>query len=325
MGKGGLVGSTPMDVLAIARRGVAALRPVGRVRADLDHLPDLPETRPVTIPDRGTINIRYAAGPSGSVPVLLLHGVTWTSDINYHGLYAALSEQHAVIGLDHRGHGAGLPLAGPYEMADLADDARDVLDALGVPQAIVIGFSLGALTSLHLGLRHPDRVAGLIPCAGTLCVVSKGYERAVFRVALPVAGSLARFGLADSWSARYFGLNRQQRDDDFELLWPWLRAELARTPGLATVLGVRAAARHDLRDRVAPLRAIPSVVVALARDGLIPPGQQLELARELEAGVVSLDADHEAPVLRSAAFRDAVLEAVTHLDEALELAASEAG
>lgn len=324
MGKADHVGSTPMNLLALAERGISAVLPVGRVATEFDHLPPLPDTRPV-VTRRGPITVRYAEGPAGSVPILLLHGVTWTADLNYHALFDALAEQHTVIGLDHRGHGAGFPLDGAFEMEDLADDAAEVLDALGIRQAIVVGFSLGALTSLHLGLRHPEKVAGLVPCAGTLCVVSKGYEKAVALVALPVATTLARFGIGDSWAARYFGLNRRRRDDEFQRLWPWLRAELARTRALSTVLGVRAAVRHDLRGRAAPLRAIPSVAVVLNQDGLIPPGQQLEMARELEAGVVAADLDHDAPVFAPGAFRDAVLEAVAHLDEALGQSTSVAG
>ncbi len=324
MGKADHVGSTPMNLLALAQRGVGALLPVGRVADEFDHVPALPDTRPV-VTRRGPITVRYAEGPAGSVPVLLMHGVTWTADLNYHALFEALAEHHTVIGFDHRGHGSGLPLDGAYEMADLADDARDVLDALGIRQVIVVGFSLGALTSLHLALRHPERVAGFVPCAGTLCVVSKGYEKAIARVALPVATTLARFGIGDSWAVRYFGLSRQKRDDEFLQLWPWLRAELARTPALSTVQGVRAAVHHDLRGRVASLRAIPSVVVVLGNDGLIPPGQQLEMARELESGVVAVELDHDAPVFAPTAFRDAVLEAVAHLDEALGHATTVAG
>lgn len=324
MGKVAAVGSTPMDLLALARRGVGALRPVGRVAANFPHVPDLPATRAV-VTERGPVTVRYAEGPAGSMPVLLLHGVTWTADINYHATYAVLAESHTIIGLDHRGHGSGLPLTGAYDVADLADDAKAVLDALGIERAIVVGFSLGALTSLHLGLRHPERVAGLVPCAGTLCVVGKSYERVAFRLALPMLAGLARFGVGNSWAARYFGLNRLHRDAEFGQLWPWLRAELARTPARATVHGVRAAVRHDLRDRVSQLRAIPTVVVQLTRDGLVPYGQQVDLAVALQAGVVVVDADHDAPVLHPQAFRDGVLEAVAHIDEALELAASVAG
>ena len=324
MGKADPVGSTPMNLLALAERGIGALLPVGRVAEKLDHVPALPETRPL-VTRRGPVTVRYAEGPAGSVPVLLLHGVTWTADLNYHALFEALAEHHTVIAFDHRGHGTGLPLDGPYEMADLADDARDVLDALGIRQAIVVGFSLGALTSLHLALRHPERVAALVPCAGTLCVVSKGYEKAIARVALPVATRLARLGVGDSWAVRYFGLNRKQRDEAFQQLWPWLRTELACTPALSTVLGVRAAVRHDLRGRVGSLREIPSVVVVLGNDGLIPAGQQLEMAREIEAGVVAVELDHDAPVFAPVSFREAVLEAVLHLDEALGETTSVAG
>ena len=79
------------------------------------------------------------------------------------------------IGLSQHFDHAGMPnmvLAGlrytlrlrvksPYALADMARDARGVLDALGIAQAHVCGASMGGMIAQHLAAEAPQRVASL--------------------------------------------------------------------------------------------------------------------------------------------------------------------
>jgi pimeloyl-ACP methyl ester carboxylesterase len=69
-------------------------------------------------------------------------------------------------------HFMRLPVRSPYGVADMAEDARGVLDALEIPRAHVCGASLGGMIAQHLAARHPARVASL-----TLVMTTTGSRR----------------------------------------------------------------------------------------------------------------------------------------------------
>jgi pimeloyl-ACP methyl ester carboxylesterase len=125
-----------------------------------------------------------AGGPSEAKadPVLLIHG--FASSVRYNWRepgWIALLVKHGfrVVAMDNRGHGESAKLYDPqdYGAALMAEDARRLLDHLGLARADVMGYSMGARISAFLALAHPERVrsavfAGLAgnmvrPVAGT--------------------------------------------------------------------------------------------------------------------------------------------------------------
>ena len=72
-------------------------------------------------------------------------------------------EQHfEVLMYDQRGLGRTSKPDAPCTMADYADDAAALMDALGWERAHVLGVSFGGMVAQHLALRHPEHVDRLI-------------------------------------------------------------------------------------------------------------------------------------------------------------------
>lgn len=101
------------------------------------------------------------------LPTLLIHGfasnhrVNWLSTSWVKDLLAA---GRRVVALDNRGHGESGKPHDPeaYRTALMAEDARRLLDHLGIETADLIGYSMGARIAAVLTLIHPHRVKSAV-------------------------------------------------------------------------------------------------------------------------------------------------------------------
>lgn len=99
----------------------------------------------------------------GSGPRLLFIGGSG-GDLRYKPgvLDGPLPKQFEVLAYDQRGLGQSGRPPGPYTMANYAEDAADLLDAVGWDRCHVIGVSFGGMVGQELACRFPDRVERLV-------------------------------------------------------------------------------------------------------------------------------------------------------------------
>jgi pimeloyl-ACP methyl ester carboxylesterase len=74
-------------------------------------------------------------------------------------------------------------------------------------------------------------------------------------------------------------------------------------------------AGFDMRERIAALRHVPSVVVLPRRDQLVEPWRQRALAEAVGADVVEMDADHFSCLEAPKVLADAMVDAVDRVAE----------
>src|ERR1700733_3632599 len=109
-------------------------------------------------------NLAVAVSDTGDgPPVVLLHGLACGKRMWFHQI-RALRRRFRVIAYDLRGHGQtdAPQLATDYSAAHLVRDLVGVLDALKIPQAAIVGFSLGGGPALALAASKPERVSRLV-------------------------------------------------------------------------------------------------------------------------------------------------------------------
>lgn len=76
-----------------------------------------------------------------------------------------LGQRFRVLAFDARGCGRSEKPAVACTMADFADDAAALMDAVGWERAHVVGYSFGGMVAQHMALRHPDRIERLVLAA----------------------------------------------------------------------------------------------------------------------------------------------------------------
>jgi len=96
-------------------------------------------------------------------PILLIHGFASNAGTNWVDpgwVRALVADGRRVIAFDNRGHGQSEKLYEPerYGAPVMAEDARALLDHLGIERADVMGYSMGARITAFLALKHPARV-----------------------------------------------------------------------------------------------------------------------------------------------------------------------
>ncbi len=302
--------------MADIRTELRRAREIARRRSKLDPEPPLPPPLPlgrtVAVPGRGELFVRQVDGPEGSVPVLLLHGWMWTSDLNWWSVYGPLGASHDVLGVDHRDHGRSMRTEGPFSLEEAADDHAALLDLIDIPRVIVCGYSMGGPIAMLLAERHPDKVAGMV-LAGTTLDFSSGSWVAAFRWRLmPLFSGVIRLGHFERIVARHLRWT-VDRDPQLAPYRSWMAGEWRRQAAKDIVEGGEAMAGFDMRERVGALRHLPSVVVLPSRDQLVEPWRQRGLAEALGAEVVELDGDHFANIEAPKAFADAVVDGVARV------------
>ena len=104
-------------------------------------------------------------------PILFIHGLgssmgDWQYQVEY------FSSRYRVVVFDLRGHGKSDKPPGPYSISLFASDTAQLIDALDIAPAHVVGLSLGGMIALQLAVDRPELIRKLV-------VVNSGSEMIV--------------------------------------------------------------------------------------------------------------------------------------------------
>ncbi len=115
----------------------------------------------------------------------------WKAQIGF------LARHYRVVTFDGRGSGlSGRPLgAAAYTDVEYGDDIVAVLDATGTDRAVLVTESCGASWALHVAVKHPERVAGLLAIAPScgLDVPTPGRDHVPFDEAVDSTRGWAKY------------------------------------------------------------------------------------------------------------------------------------
>jgi pimeloyl-ACP methyl ester carboxylesterase len=218
-------------------------------------------------------------------PLLLIQGMSGTH-LAWGDPFLEALEGFDIVSYDHRGIGRSARVDDPFSIADLAEDAAALLDALGWESAHVMGISMGGMVAQELALRHPERLRtltlGCTYCGGPGSQPAP--ETTINRLS---AGMLSgdrelaiRTGFEVNVSAEFAA--REGAYDAFRAM-----AKALPAPVPVIMLQMQAIAAHDTSGRL-PSLAAPTLVIHGDQDEMLPvdngrliaslvPGARLEI------------------------------------------------
>lgn len=265
-----------------------------------------PPGRHLEVPGRGTTFIRELKGPPGAPTLMLLHGLGATGGLNWLLSFRALSERFHVVALDLRGHGRGFAARRRFRLSDCAEDVVAVADALGCERIVPVGYSMGGPIATLVWHRAPTRVSGLVLCATARSFGSRSGQRRA-RALAPLASAWSRVlpaNLRRSLARPLYGLTvRNEAVRDFVL------QEQRQTDPAALLEAAYALRRFSSHEWIARID-VPTAVLVMEQDRLVPPSRQQGLADAIPgARVHRLAAGHLACAERPDLFVPALVDA----------------
>jgi 3-oxoadipate enol-lactonase len=230
--------------------------------------------------------------------VVFLHGFPhdrslWAAQVS------AFADRARCVAPDLRGFG-GSSATPPCSMEQYADDVAALLDALSIPDAVLVGLSMGGYVAFSFWRRHRSRVRALV-LAHTRATADSEEMRARRRRLVAVARSEGSRAVADLQIAAMLGATTRVRN-------PALVTATHRMLALAPVAGIVGALeammeRPDSMDLLSTID-VPTLIIAGDEDTVVP-ASEARVMHEAIAGSqfeVLTGAGHLSNIERPAAF-----------------------
>lgn len=239
-------------------------------------------------------DIRYIDAGTGT-PVIFLHGLGASIYAWRYNLAPVESAGFRIIAFDNRGFGFSDKPESGYSVAAYVDLLVALMDSLGLPDAVLVGHSMGGAIAAELAIAHPKRVRGLVLIDAAGAGVRQPWLLRI--VGLPVVGNLAA-ALRNRWVTglilrSIYADPRKVRGEDVNQYY----APVAEPDFGRALRGVLREFRFDgLAGRLGSVDT-PTLMLWGERDRLIPPklGRLLALELERVAFIPIAQAGHAAP------------------------------
>jgi 3-oxoadipate enol-lactonase len=210
------------------------------------------------------------AGSPGARPqpaghLVFLHAFPLNAEM-WHLQAGALPDGWRMIAPDYRGFGESSPPAPHATMNDLAGDVIDLLDRLEIPDAVIVGCSMGGYVAFELLESARNYAKGLV-LIDTRAGADTDEGKAARRRMLEKVDSEDSGAIADEMTPKLLGATTHRDRPD---LVKHVHRMIASANPLAIKMAVTAMMeRKDMTPLLGSI-TIPTLIIAGAEDTLIP-------------------------------------------------------
>jgi pimeloyl-ACP methyl ester carboxylesterase len=264
------------------------------------------------------VNLYYEVTGSG-YPLLLVHEFagdyrSWEPQVRY------FSRRYQVITYNARGYPpSDVPEdVNAYSQEQAAEDIVGLLQCLNIPQAHLVGLSMGGYAVLHAGLRHPSRARSLVVAGCGYGSVSSERER-FQQDSGQIAERLQREGMPAVAEVYARGPTRVQFADKDPRGWQEFAAQLAEHSAIGaalTLLGVqgRRPSVYALESQMRQLHVPTLIVTGDEDEPCLEPGLFMKRAIPTAGLVVMPKCGHTLNIEEPNAFNRIVSDFLTAVE-----------
>ncbi len=250
-----------------------------------------------------SININYELDGQGPV-VVFINGLTMTTS-GWAYQIKPFTQRYSVLRYDCRGQGGSDKPAEEYSQQIHAEDLYQLLRALDIDKAHLIGLSNGGMIAQHFALKYPE-ITDTLVLVDTCGFVGKLLELTVssWIKATEAGGNDLRYDVllpqifSESFISNNEELIKSMKEFSSEINTPEAVINLAK-----------ASMNHDLRSHISKIKS-PTLIIAGQEDILIPPKYSRMLSEEIENSelVIIQDCAHVPPIEKPEEFNSIVLD-----------------
>lgn len=201
-------------------------------------------------------------GPENG-PTIVFSNSLGTDFRSWDDVVARLSGKFRCIRYDKRGHGLTDLTPAPYSIDQLTGDLNELLDHLGVTDAVICGLSVGGVIAQNLASQHPARVRAIILCD----TAAKIGTQELWDARIKAVNDGGIKAISEAILQRWFSATFPEKHPEAFANW---RNMLIRTPAQGYVGVCHALAAANLTQATAKL-TIPALVLGGSEDGATPP------------------------------------------------------
>lgn len=206
------------------------------------------------------INVHYTLDGPANAPVVTLSHSLATDLSMWEPQMKALTGRYRVLRYDTRGHGGTDAPGGVYSLGQLADDARIMLEALGIARTHWVGLSMGGMIGQTLALASPGLFLSLSLCDTSSRVPAE--MKSAWADRIKTAETQGMEPLVEPTIGRWFTAPfRERRKDVVDIV----RAMIRTTKPQGYAGCCHAIAALDLTDKLSAIK-IPTVVIVGEED-----------------------------------------------------------
>lgn len=242
------------------------------------------------------MRLNYRKSGFGLKALLLVHGFPFDGRM-WEAQIQGLSDEFTVIVPDMRGMGKS-PASGTEvtTMAELADDAAELLDALGIETCTYCGLSMGGYVGWEFWKRHKNRLERLILCdSGAHCDSPEGAaKRLQTAEKMETEGNCAF--LVEGMKKNLM-TPRTLADGESPVFTVFQKMVSENNPQGVASVARGMAQRLDFTEKLAEIQ-VPSLVLTGEFDVLSPPEKMKALAERIPGArfAVIPEAAHLSPM-----------------------------